>query len=263
VSYEYDARQTGGEDRCNCFTTDPLTVAAGLPVVTTADYVGSGYSRGHMARSADRTRTNVENAATFYLSNIVPQIQDQNGGPWATLENQLGDSTRAGRAVYIVTGPQFNTPNALRYLNDAGKVAIPDSTWKVALVVGRDPATGLPRGVTDVASCDDLDGVSVIAVMMPNISFAQGLNADWRTYRRTVDQVEAVTGFDVLSLLQAPYQTALEAGDRRRCRAQRARDRARRAGARLQRRGTTDPDPTRRSPTRGTSATAPRRRACR
>jgi surface-anchored protein len=167
-----------------------------------------------MARSADRTRTNVENAATFYLSNIVPQIQDQNGGPWAALENQLGDSVRAGRAVYIATGPQFNTPNALRYLNDAGKVAIPDSTWKVALVVGRDPATGLPRRVGDLASWDDLAGASVIAVMMPNISFAQGLNADWRAYQRTVDQVEAVTGFDVLNLLQAPYQPALEAGDR-------------------------------------------------
>ena len=214
VSYEYDSRQVGGEDRCNCFTTDPLTAAAGLPVVTTADYVGSGYSRGHMARSADRTRTNVENAATFYLTNIVPQIQDQNGGPWAALESQLGDSVRAGRAVYIATGPQFNTPNALRYLNDAGKVAIPDSTWKVALVVGRDPATGLPRRVGDLASWDDLAGASVIAVMMPNISFAQGLNADWRAYQRTVDQVEAVTGFDVLNLLQAPYQPALEAGDR-------------------------------------------------
>ena len=214
VSYEYDARQSGGEDRCNCFTTDPLVVAAGLPAITTADYVGSGYSRGHMARSADRTRTNVENAATFYLSNIVPQIQDQNGGPWATLENLLGDSTRAGRAVYVVAGPQFNTPNALRYLNNAGKVAIPDSTWKVALVVGRDPATGLPRRVTDLTSWDDLAGVSVIAVMMPNISTAQGLNSDWRAYLRTVDQVEAVTDFDVLSLLQAPYQPAVEAGDR-------------------------------------------------
>jgi surface-anchored protein len=214
VSYEYDARQTGGEDRCNCFTTDPLTVAAGLPVVTTADYVGSGYSRGHLARSADRTRTNVENASTFYLSNIVPQIQDQNGGPWATLENLLGDSTRAGRAVYIVTGPQFNTPGNLRYLNDAGKVAIPDSTWKVALIMGRDPATGLPRGVADLRSFDDLAGVTVIAVMMPNISFAQGLNSDWRTYRRTIDQVEAVTGFDFYNLLPDPLENALESGNR-------------------------------------------------
>jgi DNA/RNA endonuclease G (NUC1) len=215
VSYEYDSRQTqGGTDRCDCFTTDPLVVAAGLPAVTTADYVGSGYSRGHLARSADRTRTNVENAATFYLTNIVPQNQDQNGGPWAAVENLLGDSVRAGRAVYIAAGPQFNTPAALRYLNNAGKVAIPDSTWKVALVVGRDPATGLPRGVGDIASWDDLAGVSVIAVMMPNVGFAQGLNADWRTYRRTVDQVEAVTGFDVLALLRAPYQTAIESGDR-------------------------------------------------
>lgn len=213
VSYEYDARQSGGEDRCNCFTTDPLTVAAGLPAVTTADYTGSGYSRGHMARSADRTTTNVENASTFYLSNIVPQIQDQNAGPWATLENQLGDSTRAGRAVYVAAGPQFNTPGALRYLNNAGKVAIPDSTWKVALVVGRNP-DGTPKGLPNVQTWDDLAGVTVIAVMMPNIGTAQGLNADWRAYLRTPDQVEAVTGLDVLNLLQDQYEAALEAGDR-------------------------------------------------
>jgi DNA/RNA endonuclease G (NUC1) len=214
VSYEYDARQTGGEDRCNCFTTDPLTVAAGLPTITTADYVGSGYSRGHLARSADRTRTNVENASTFYLSNIVPQRQDQNGGPWATLENLLGDSTRAGRAVYIVTGPQFNNRANPATLNDAGKVAIPDSTWKVALIVGRDPATGLPRGLNAFTSWEDLTGVTVIAVMMPNTTFAQGLNSDWRTYLRTVDQVEAVTGYDVFNLVQQPYQNAIEAGAR-------------------------------------------------
>lgn len=213
VSYEYDSRQSGGEDRCNCFSTDPLTVAAGLPAVTTADYTGSGYSRGHLARSADRTTTNVENASTFYLTNIVPQIQDMNAGPWATLENLLGDSTRAGRAVYIVAGPQFNTPGALRYLNGAGKVAIPDSTWKVALVVGRN-ADGTPKGLGNVQTWDDLAGVTVIAVMMPNISTAAGLDADWRTYRRTPDQVEAVTGFDVLNLLQNQYEAALEAGDR-------------------------------------------------
>jgi hypothetical protein len=263
VSYEYDARQTGGEDRCNCFTTDPLVVAAGLPVVTTADYVGSGYSRGHMARSADRTRSNVENAATFYLTNIVPQIQDQNGGPWATLENQLGDSTRAGRAVYIVDRPA---------VQHAQRAPLPERRRQ-----GRHPRQHLeggarrrprpghraPAGVTDIASWSDLAGErdrgddaqhQLRAGAQRRLAHLPPHGRPGRGGHR----------FDVLSLLQAPYQPALEAGDRRRCRAQRPHDRAR-PGRRSPSTPRAPPTPTRAtcSPTRGTSATAPRRRACR
>ena len=65
VSYELDARQMViGQDRCNCFTGDPL-----LPSdkqILTSDYTNGGFDRGHMTRSADRTLANVDNAITFY-----------------------------------------------------------------------------------------------------------------------------------------------------------------------------------------------------
>ncbi|HVX38375.1 MAG TPA: DNA/RNA non-specific endonuclease, partial [Gemmatimonadaceae bacterium] len=85
VSYELDARQMqSGQDRCNCFTADPT-----LPPdkrIFTSDYTSGGYDRGHMTRSADRTAANVDNATTFYLTNVVPQMADLNQGVWAQFE---------------------------------------------------------------------------------------------------------------------------------------------------------------------------------
>ncbi len=208
VSYELDARQTGGQDRCNCFTADPLLPADRR--ILTSDYTNGGYDRGHMAKSADRTAGNADNAATFYLTNIVPQAADLNQGPWAAFENALSDSSRAGRAVYVVTGPLYSASHGLTFLKNEGKVAVPDTTWKVAFIGPVNGGVPFVRG--DVQTWDALPGTTVLAVMMPNVSGIK--NDPWSKYLTTVDRVEAATGYDLLSLLPVAFQTALEAGDR-------------------------------------------------
>ncbi|HEX5095347.1 MAG TPA: DNA/RNA non-specific endonuclease, partial [Acidimicrobiia bacterium] len=208
VAYELDNRQFGAEDRCNCFTADP-----DLPSdrqIFTSDYTNGGYDRGHMARSADRTAANVDNATTFYLSNIVPQKADLNQGVWAQFENALGDSAKAGRAVYIVTGPLYSSSHPLVFLKNEGKVAVPDSTWKVALIGPMNGGAPFTRG--NVQGWNDVSGLSVLAVNMPNDSGVR--NDPWQKYLTTVDRIEQSTGYDVLSLLEASFQDALEAGDR-------------------------------------------------
>ena len=58
-----------------------------------------------MTRSFDRTTGSLDNARTYLFSNVVPQAADMNQGPWANLENDLGDLARVqGREVYIITG---------------------------------------------------------------------------------------------------------------------------------------------------------------
>jgi DNA/RNA endonuclease G (NUC1) len=210
VSYELDSRQiVSGQDRCNCFSADQL-----LPLnrqILTSDYTNGGFDRGHMARSADRTVANVDNATTFYLTNIVPQMADLNQGVWAQFENTLGDSaTKGGRAVYIITGPLFSQSHGLTFLKNEGKVAIPDSTWKVALIGPRNG--GVPFTHGNIQTWDDLSGVTVLAVNMPNVAGVR--NDPWQKYLTTVDKIEASTGLDFLSLIQTAFQDALEAGDR-------------------------------------------------
>jgi hypothetical protein len=129
---------------------------------------------------------------------------------WAQFENALADSGRAGRAVYIVTGPIYSTSHALVYLKNEGKVAVPDSTWKVALIGPATGGTPFTRG--SIQSWDDVSGLTVMAVNMPNVAGVR--NDPWQKYLTTVDRIEQSTGYDVLSLLQSSFQDALEAGDR-------------------------------------------------
>jgi len=201
VSYDLDAAHFGDEDRCDCFTMDP-DLPSGLPRITTNDYTNAreiaGYSidRGHMTRSFDRTTGSLDNARTYLFSNVVPQASDMNQGPWAILENDLGDFARVqGREVYIITGVAGNKGT----LKNEGRVVIPTSTWKVAVVMPHD------QGLLQVHDYRDLE---VIAVNMPNEPGIR--NVPWNTYRTTVDAIEALTGYDLLALLPDDVEAAVE-----------------------------------------------------
>ena len=209
VAYELDARQiVAGQDRCNCFTADPT-----LPndkQIFTSDYTNGGFDRGHMARSFDRTAANGDNASTFYLTNIVPQQADLNQGVWAQFENALGDSAqKGGRAVYIITGPLYSRSHSLTFLKNEGKVAVPDSTWKIALIGPRNSGNPFTRG--NVQSWDDVPGLTILAVNMPNVSGVR--NDPWSKYRTTVTKIEEATGYRLLSLLNAAFRSAIEVKD--------------------------------------------------
>ena len=209
VAYELDARQiVAGQDRCNCFTADP-TLPADKQIFT-SDYTNGGFDRGHMTRSFDRTAANGDNASTFYLTNIVPQQADLNQGVWARFENKLGDSaTIGGRAVYIITGPLYSRSHGLTFLKNEGKVAIPDSTWKIALIGPRTGGNPFTRG--NVQSWDDLAGLTILAVNMPNVSGVRNDSVD--VYYTTVRKIEEATGYDFLTLLDAAFRSALEVND--------------------------------------------------
>lgn len=201
VAYEIDPSHFGAEDRCDCFTMDEALPAT-LPRLTTADYTGAGefhgyaIDRGHLARSFDRTAGSLDNATTFYFSNIIPQAADQNQGPWAQLENVLGDFARNdGREVYVLAGVIGNKGT----VKNEGKIVIPTHTWKVALLMPRD------HGLADVRDYRD---VEVIAVVMPNEPGIR--NNDWNQYRTTVDAVEELSGYDLLALLEDDVEAAVE-----------------------------------------------------
>jgi DNA/RNA endonuclease G (NUC1)/uncharacterized protein YjdB/PKD repeat protein len=207
VSYELDTRQFGQTDRCNCFTADP-----NLPAnkqVYTSDYTNGGFDRGHMTRSADRTAANVDNGDTFFLTNVVPQQADLNQGVWAQFENAVADTARAGRAVYIITGPLYSRTHGLTFLKNEGKVAIPDSTWKVVLIGPRNGGSPFTR--SNLQTWDDLAGLTVMAVNMPNVAGVR--NDPWQKYLTTPDRIEEATGLDFLSLIPTAFQDALEAED--------------------------------------------------
>jgi DNA/RNA endonuclease G (NUC1) len=205
VSYNLEATHFGDEDRCDCFTFDPV-LPAEFTRYTTADYTGAGtfhgygIDRGHLARSFDRTSGALDNAFTFLFTNVVPQAADLNQGPWAVLESELGDLARfSNKEVYIVTGVAGNKGT----IKNEGKIVIPESTWKVAVIMERN------QGLADVV---DYTSVQVIAVDMPNQAGVR--NVPWQTYQVTVDAIEAKTGYDLLSLLPDDVEAAVESNTR-------------------------------------------------
>lgn len=205
VSYKVDeAYHPSSVDRCNCFTADPL-LPASFPKWTTADYTGAGAAagygidRGHLARSFDRTAEVLDNAATYYFSNIIPQAADLNQGPWKILEDDLGDSAYvAHREVYVVAGA-FGSKGTVK---NEGKITIPTKVWKVAVVMPH----GL--GLADVHSPSD---ITVIAVIMPNDPGVRNVN--WKTYVTTVDDIQKQSGYDLLDKLPDAVECVVERRD--------------------------------------------------
>jgi DNA/RNA endonuclease G (NUC1) len=197
VSWDLNKTHFGGTDRCDCFTADTALPAAYR--ISTSDYSGSGYSRGHMVMSTQRTSSLTANARTFLMTNILPQLQDLNGGPWLQFENYSNDLARvSNKEVYNIAGGIY--PASPTFLNNAGRVAIPSKTWKIIV------SMPYGKGLADVTQASD---IQVVAVSMPNQAGISGTS--WTVYRTTVDALEAATGYDFLSALPDAIENAVEA----------------------------------------------------
>jgi DNA/RNA endonuclease G (NUC1) len=197
VSWNLNRTHFGDAPRCDCFAVDTL-LPRRMTRIASSDYIGSGYSRGHMVMSEERTATEADNAATFLMTNILPQRQELNGGPWGRLEAYTNDlAGKENRELYIIAGGTYDSVPAT--LNGAGRVAIPATTWKIVVVMKAG------EGLADVHHASDL---RVIAVDMPNVT---GIAShDWTRYRTTVDAIEAATGYDFLDLLPDSIEEAVE-----------------------------------------------------
>lgn len=74
-----------------------------------ADYVGSGYDRGHLVASANQRETELQNSETFLLSNMSPQVPGFNRNIWQNLESEVRrlDAFPTVFETYVISGPIF------------------------------------------------------------------------------------------------------------------------------------------------------------
>lgn len=201
VSWQLNSSWLGGVDRCSSFSPDP-DLPKNFVAVRPTDYTGSGFSRGHMTRSSDRSANQTDNCATFYMTNILPQTQDNNGGPWLQLEDLSRDLAQKGKELYIIAGGNGKGGTGTRGLaTEIGKnkVSVPATLWKIVVVLDR-PGLG-NRGVTEKTR--------VIAVNMPNTTGIQ--RKSYKDYLTTVDELERLTGYDFLSDVPEAIQKVIEA----------------------------------------------------
>lgn len=201
VSWQLNASWLGNVDRCSSFSPDP-DLPKKFVAVRPTDYTGSGFSRGHMTRSGDRSASQSDNCATFYMTNILPQTQDNNGGPWLELENYSRELAQQGKELYIIAGGNGKGGKGVKgFATEIGKnkVTVPATLWKVVVILDR-PGLG-NRGVNEKTR--------VIAVNMPNVTGIA--NKSYKDYLTTVDELEKLTGYDFLSDVPEAIQKVIEA----------------------------------------------------
>lgn len=95
-------------------------------------------NRGHLLASADRNASRDINKTTFYFTNMAPQNESMNSGPWSQLEGKVRDWCKQASydTLFVVTGcilPQSPEPITFVNDNDGKKSAIPKYLYKALL----------------------------------------------------------------------------------------------------------------------------------
>jgi len=193
VAWRLDSSWIGSAARQDDFRPDD-TLPTGWYRVLDSDYSGSGYDRGHMTPSGDRTRSIPDNSATFLMTNILPQLPANNQGPWNDFENYLRTLAQAGNEIYIISGGAGVAGTIA-----GGKIVVPKVTWKVVLVI--------PNGSNDLQRIGKM--TRAIAIIVPN-QLPLSSSTPWRNFRVRVDAVENLTGYNFFSKLPKGTQELIE-----------------------------------------------------
>ena len=97
-----------------------------LPAETNlqADYVGTGFDRGHNFPAADAACDQVANDESFYFSNMTAQYPSLNRGDWKSLEVLVRDYAIKEDSVHVWCG-------SVGIAKKIGTTSVPTQCWKV------------------------------------------------------------------------------------------------------------------------------------
>ena len=189
VAWHLEKADIGDVERTNAFAPDIVLSADWW--IKPFDYAGSGYDRGHMCPSKDRSATEEDNRETFFMSNMQPQTPKLNQKTWKYLEDYTRETVGKDNEAYIYAGC-YGSKGTIR-----SKITIPERCFKVIVVMA--------QGTDDLKRVDE--NTRVIAVDLPN---DETVSVRWRTYLTTVDAIEEKTGLDFLSNVKKKIQKQIE-----------------------------------------------------
>lgn len=182
VAYELTAEEalSTEAERTDRFLRDPH-IATGS--ADGEDYHKSGYDRGHLAPAADMRFSREAMEASFYYSNMSPQVPAFNRGIWARLEAQVRSWAIENGTLLVVTGPLFSDDRSI----GPKRVAVPSAYFKVLLDYTEPEIKGA-------------------AFVLSN----EGSNQALSFFFVSIDEVERLSGLDFFPFLPDETEAALE-----------------------------------------------------
>jgi len=127
VAAPYHKFYTGSSGRTDAYKTDPN-------FDFTQPGKWTGYTRGHLMGSAERTKSKTTNNQVFYYSNIAPQLQtyfNTGGGVWNDCEDWIqGQWESASDTTYVVTGCWWDPFQTSKFVSGT---EIPTHYYKIIL----------------------------------------------------------------------------------------------------------------------------------
>ncbi len=163
VGWTLRSSDLGPVERSNRFREDS-ELPRQFKRVDDDDYRESGYDRGHLCNSEDRTASVYLNEETFLMSNMIPQTPELNRGPFKFLEAYCRKLVlKKGQKLLIYSGG-IGAKGRL-----TSGVPIPQYCWKAIYTPTEE-----------------------IYVLFPN---ERTLEKNWNKYRVTKDRLEKMTGF--------------------------------------------------------------------
>jgi endonuclease G len=166
---------------------------------STGDY----YARGHQIPSADRLSPQTRQDQVCWATNITPQIQNGfNGGIWNQLESSVRGAIPTSDTLYVVTGAILRTVGGsetvkwIQPKGDAKQCPVPNYYYKVLMKCSRN-ASGA------------ITSASTVGVWLEHKSYS-GTGDSWSNYTASVDEIEALTGYDFFTNLPDSVESAAE-----------------------------------------------------
>lgn len=190
VAFSFDA-VTAGDNvrRTNAWSWDPKVPA----VYDTSSYFRrSGYSRGHLVASEDRTFSTEANEQTFYYTNMSPQLQSHNAGIWHRLEHRVqtwGRDRGFCDVLYVAKGGTI-ADGQIHEEQLREKMVIPRYYWMAVL---------MKKGKT----------YHSIAFLTEHRAYGKGEGIDQMTL--SVKELERFTGLDFFYHLPDKIEQQVEA----------------------------------------------------
>ena len=159
---------TGPAKRKDDFRPDPLVTPACS--ATLADYaiVGRTHDRGHMSPAGNNTLNATVMSESFFLSNMQPQLANNNRGGWRLLETAERQWAMApGTDFYIISGGIWDQG----YTVVGSGLGIPTRLYKIII---------------------EKNSKKVQAYLLPNGPITPA--TDWPKYQTTMTAIEQATG---------------------------------------------------------------------